>query len=63
MLGTICNCADGDNGMSIIFQQSLKQLLLKHCDHIASSLELVGSGSNEPVSCGLNEPLAGLVRF
>ena len=49
--------------MSVIFQQSLKQVLLKHCDYIASSLEVVGSGSNEPVYCGLNEPLAGLVRF
>ena len=49
--------------MSVIFQQSLKQVLLKHYDHIASSLEVVGSGLNEPVYCGLNEPLAGLVRF
>ena len=38
-------------------------MLLKHCDYIPSSLEVVGSGSNEPVYCGLNEPLAGLVRF
>ena len=38
-------------------------MLLKHCDHIASSLEVVGSGSNEPVYCRLNEPLAGLARF
>ena len=50
-------------GMSVIFQQGLKQMLRKHCDHIASSLEVAGSGSNEPVYCGLNEPLAGLVRF
>ena len=49
--------------MSVIYQQRLKQVLLKHCDYIASSLEVVGSGSNEPVYCGLNEPLAGLVRF
>ena len=41
----------------------LKQVLLRHCDYIASSLEVVGSGSNEPVFFGLNEPLAGLVRF
>ena len=38
-------------------------MLLKHCDYIASSLELVGSGLNKPVHCGLNEALAGLVRF
>ena len=44
--------------MSVIFQQGLKQVLLKHCDYIASSLEAVGSGLNEPVYCGLNEPLA-----
>ena len=49
--------------MSVIFQQGLKQVLLKHCDYIASSLEIVGSGLNEPVDCGLNEPLAKLVRF
>ena len=51
-------------GMSVIFQQGLKHVLLKTCDFIASSLEAVGSGSNfnEPVYCGLNEPLAGLVR-
>ena len=49
--------------MSVVFQQGLKQVLLKHCDDIASSLEVVGSGLNEPVYCGLNEPLAKLVRF
>ena len=60
--------------MSVIFQQNLKQVLLKHCNYILhhdvlllllllSSLEVVGSGSNVPVYCGLNEPLAGLVRF
>ena len=51
--------------MSVIFQQGLKQVLTKHCDCITSSLEvdLVGSESNEPGDCGLNEPLAGLVRF
>ena len=51
--------------MSAIFQQGLKQVLLKHCDYMASSLEVVGSRSNEPVQvyCGLNEPLSGLVRF
>ena len=27
------------------------QVLHKHCDYIASSLEVVGSGSNEPVYC------------
>ena len=38
-------------------------MLLKHCDDIASSLEIVGKGLNEPVYGGLNEPLAKLVRF
>ena len=50
-------------GMSVIFQRGFKQVLFKHCDYIASSLEVVGSGSNEPLYCGLNEPLAGIVRF
>ena len=49
--------------MPVVFQQGLKQVLLKHCDDIASSLEVVGSGLNEPVYCGLNEPLVKLVRF
>ena len=51
--------------MSVIFQQCLKQVLLKHCDYIASSLEVVGSINrlNEPVYCGLSEPLAKLVTF
>ena len=43
------------NGMSAIFQQGLKQVLRKHCNFIASSLEVVGCGSNEPVHLGLNE--------
>ena len=30
--------------MSVIIQQGLKQVLLKHCDFIVSSLEAVGSG-------------------
>ena len=50
-------------GMSDIFQLGLQQVLLKHRDYIASSLEVVGSDSNEPVYCELNEPLPGLVRF
>ena len=49
--------------MSVIFQQGLKQVLLKHCHAIALSLEIVGSRLNEPVCCGLNELLAKLVRF
>ena len=49
--------------MSVIFQQGFKQVLPKHCDYTSSSLEVVGSGLNEPVYCGLNEPLAKLVRF
>ena len=49
--------------MSVICQQGLKQVLLKHWDDIASSLEVVGSGLNEPVYCELNEPLAKLVGF
>ena len=60
--GKIC-CEPSVTVLMVIFQQSLKQVLLKHCDYIASSLEVVGSGSNEPVYCGLNEPLDGLVRF
>ena len=36
------------NGMSAIFQQGLKQVLCKHYNFIASSLEVVGCGSNEP---------------
>ena len=47
--------------MSVIFQQGLKQVLLKHRDYITSSLEVVGSGINKPVYCGLNEPLANLL--
>ena len=46
--------------MSAIFQQGLKQVLRKHCNFIASSLEVVGCGSNEPnepVYSGLNEPV------
>ena len=31
-------------GMSVILQQDLKQVLLKHCDFIVSSLEEVGGG-------------------
>ena len=31
-------------GMSVIWQQGLKQVLLKHGDFIVSSLEVVGSG-------------------
>ena len=31
-------------GMSVILQQGMKQVLLKHCDFIVSSLEVVGSG-------------------
>ena len=49
--------------MSVIFQQGLTQVLLKHCDYIASSMEVVGSRINEPVYCGLNEPQAKLFRF
>ena len=45
------------NGMSAIFQQGLKQVLCKNCNFIASSLEVVGCGSNEPVYSGLNEPV------
>ena len=45
------------NGMSDIFQQGFKQVLHKHCNFIASSLEEVGCGSNEPVYSGLNEPV------
>ena len=48
------------NGMSAIFQQGLKQVLRKHCNFIASSLEVVGYGSNEPVYSGLNEPVAAM---
>ena len=44
------------NGMSAIFQQGLKQVLRKHCNFIASSLEVVGCGSNEPVYL-VNEPV------
>ena len=44
-------------GMSAIFQQDLKQVLHKHCNFIASSLEVVGCGSNEPVYSGLSEPV------
>ena len=44
------------NGMSATFQQGLKQVLRKHCNFIASSLEVVGCGSNESVYSGLNEP-------
>ena len=29
-------------GMSVIFQEASKQVLLKHCNSIASSLEVVG---------------------
>ena len=43
------------NGMSAIFQHGLKQVLRKHCNFIASSLEVVGCGSNEPVYSRLNE--------
>ena len=50
-------------GMSVIFQLGLKQVLCKHCDDIASSLEVVGSRLNDPVYCGLIEPLTKLVRF
>ena len=45
------------NGMSAIFQQGLKQVLHKHCNFIASSLEVVGCGSNEPVYLGVNDPV------
>ena len=31
-------------GMSVVLQQGLKQMLLKHCDFIVSSLEVGGSG-------------------
>ena len=31
-------------GMSVISQQGLKQVLLKHCDFILSSLEIVDTG-------------------
>ena len=44
--------------MSAIFQQGLKHVLSKHCNSIASSLEVVGCGSNEPLYSGLNEPAA-----
>ena len=43
--------------MLAIFQQGLKHVLRKHCNFIASSLEVVGRGSNEPVYSGLNEPV------
>ena len=46
-----------------LYFRGLKQVLLKHCDYIASSLEVVGSRLNEAVYCGLNKPLAKLVRF
>ena len=36
----------------------LKQVLRRHCNFIASSLEVVGCGSNEAVYSGLNEPVA-----
>ena len=32
------------NGMPVILQQGLKQVFLKHCNFIVSSLEVVGSG-------------------
>ena len=31
-------------GVPVILQQRLKQVLLKHCDCILSSLEVVGTG-------------------
>ena len=31
-------------GMPVIFQQGLRQVLLKHCDFIASCLQVVDSG-------------------
>ena len=60
---TICKVLMLIKRISVIFQQGVKQVLLKHRDFIASYLEVVGNGSNEPVYCGLNKPLVGLVRF
>ena len=51
-------------GMSVILQQGLKQVLLKHCDFIVSSLEVVGIvGTNEPVYSGLTKHWQELLDF
>ena len=44
-------------------QQGLKQVLLKHCDFIVSSLEIVGRGVKRTRLLGANEALAGIVDF
>ena len=49
--------------MSVIWQQILKQVLLKHCDFIVPSLEVVGSGVKWTSLLGANEPLAAIVGF
>ena len=50
-------------GMSVIFQQNLKQVLLKHCDFIVSSLAVVAMGSNETVYPEAKCSLAAIVGF
>ena len=50
-------------GMSVVLQQGLKQMLLKHCDFIVSSLEVGGSGVKWTSLLGANEALAGIVGF
>ena len=50
-------------GMSVVLQQGLKQMLLKHCDFIVSSVEVGGSGVKWTSLLGANEALAGIVGF
>ena len=50
-------------GMSVMLQQGLKQVSLKHCDFIVSSLEVAGTGVKWTSLLGANEALAGIVGF
>ena len=49
--------------MSVIFQQGVEQVLLKHCDFIVSSLEIMGSGVKWTSLLGANEALTGIAGF
>ena len=42
MLQTIRNCSGGDKWNVSYISAGFKEVLLKHCDYIASSLEVVG---------------------
>ena len=45
-----CNCSEFDNEMPVIFQQGLKQVLLKQCDDITNDWKYTWAYITDSVS-------------